>query len=211
MKKLTLVAVFCSFCLCLSACSLFYSYKSEAVGEFGVGYSKLFDDAFLGEAVWNGASNTVELVTPNEYEGIPITALGGYVGSGAPCPFGFVPSEQALKKLCDGNGEWTRLALDDVSAFADKITSVKTFELRLHVGKNIERIELINLDDCLVYELAEAETEKFEVFVLLLNVTCDEDNKVFYSEGGKLYYRSGGALVEGIAYSDTDLNGLTPG
>ena len=56
----------------------------------------------------------------------------------------------------------------------------------------------------------EKDGEKYgKVYIPLINVTCDEENKTFYAENGKLYYKSTKELVAKILYKDFILTNST--
>lgn len=200
MKKL-LTAILCvTVCLSFSGCCMLYDIECNAVGGFDVGYSEILNDAFLAGYLWDGTEEKASLVLPEEYSGIPITSLGGYYGRGVPCHFGIDLTESAKSKLCDKSGEWFATSSTELSVMADRITANKTIKFNVHVGKNIEKIELNGLDYCFGCEYTEDGTECCEVFIFSYHFTCDEKNKTFYAKDGKLYYKKDGALVEGISY-----------
>ena len=58
----------------------------------------------------------------------------------------------------------------------------------------------------IVAEYEEDEEKKYNVYVLTCYVTCDENNKIFYSKDGKLYFKKDDVLVEDIIYTDFDLD-----
>ena len=68
-------------CLCVSflcGCALFYD--GVDYGKFYVGYSKYERNAFVGMCEWNGNLDEMIFDIPDEYEGMKITEIGGYIG-----------------------------------------------------------------------------------------------------------------------------------
>lgn len=204
MKKL-IVAILCILvCLSFSGCSLLYDYQVNAVDSFDVGYSRTLDDAFLASYNWDGTEETMKLVIPETYRGIPITTLGGYYGRGVPCSFVLEPTEAAKEKLFDEATEW--FSVSDIRGIEIEIDEINTFNFDVHISKNIEKIEMLNLGSFVCGEYVKNGTTCYKVFVLLCTITCDEDNEVFYAKDGKLYYRQNDTLVTDICYYDLDLD-----
>ena len=76
----------------------------------------------------------------------------------------------------------------------------------VHIGKNLSEIYSMQLGGIIAAEHTDGKETRYDFYILLCNVTCDEENETFYSKNGKLYYRDGDALVEDICYSDFDIN-----
>lgn len=199
MKKL--LASFGCFVICLSftGCSLLFDYQNDAIDNFDIGYSDVLNKAFVSSYNWDGTDETKNIVIPEEYNGIKITALGGYYGRGVPCAFGIDLPDSYQKDLCDEVNQWIR------SDIYEDIESADTIYLNfdLHISKNIEQITEHTLD-CF-YEGAYFDGEDYDlkiIVILLYNITCDDGNKTFYAKEGKLYYRQNDELVSDILYFD---------
>lgn len=176
-----------------------YEYELDAIDNFDVGYSKMLNNAFLSSYSWDGSDDTKNIVIPEEYQGIPITELGGYYGRGVPCAFGIDLPDSYQKDICDEVNQWF------VSDIYEDVESVDTIYLNfdLHISKNIEQITEHTLD-CF-YEGAYFDGQDYHskiIIVLLYNISCDEGNKTFYAKEGKLYYRQNDKLVSDILYFD---------
>lgn len=144
------------------------------------------------------------LTIPDTFNGIPVTRLGGFVGSGAPCPF-FISLENRMNARKDSE-------LDFVLGYHPDEWNSNTWEYTvedvafvLNLGKNIEKIEL-TLQGEYWPHLNEDGTVTF--YHPVVEVHCDPENRHFYSEDGKLYYKDTGLLVEELDYPDVE--GGTP-
>ena len=115
MKKLLAVFLSVLICFTFSGCSMLFDYQSEAINNFDIGYSKILNEAFVSSYNWDGTEDTMNIVIPEEYRGIPITSLGGYFGRGVPCAFGVDLTESYQKSLCDEANQWgTSKIYDDI-------------------------------------------------------------------------------------------------
>ena len=197
MKKL--LVAFLSVCVSLSFAGCSLLYQLNAIDNFDIGYSKVLNEAFVSSYNWDGVCETKNIVIPEEYNGIKITALGGYYGRGAPHPFGVSLSESYKNDLCSEANQWFG------SKTYKDVESVDTVYLNfnLHISKNIEQITEHTLDH--FYEGTYYDGENYHskiIVVILYNITCDEDNNTFYAKDGKLYYRQNDSLVSDILYFD---------
>lgn len=179
-----------------------YDYQMCAVKNFDVGYSKILNNAFLSSYNWEGSEETKNIVIPEEYNGIPITELGGYYGRGVPCAFGVSFSESLLNNLCDEANEWF------VSEIYVDTGSVKTIYLNfnLHISKNIKQITEHTLNCFLEGKYFDGDDYYSKIIVVpLYNISCDEENDTFYSKDGKLYYKKDNVLFADVLYYDFDM------
>lgn len=201
-KRMLAALLLVTLLLCLSGCSYLYEHENEAVGAFDVGYSRLLRDAFLTNYMWDGTQEGLRIETPERYGSYSVTGLGGYCGRGVPSPFHIEPSESARERLCPEAARWyfisTTRNIDDYT--------LEYVQFSLHIGKNIKAAKNVWLGG-LVYAECEGEVRD-RVYMLTCYVTCDEENRFFYAEDGRLYERKTGALVEGIVYADVDLDEL---
>ena len=197
MKKLFACLLCFLTCLTFSGCSLLFHYQYDAVDNFYFGYSEILKEAFVASYHWDETDAAKNIVIPEKYNGVKVTALGGYTGRGAPCDFCVLPPKSYEDSF--GVNQWA------VSGMYEHIESVDTIYLNfdLHISKNIEQIKAHALD--LFYEGTYFDGKTYHtkvIVVMLFRVTCDEDNKTFYAEEGKLYYRKNNELVSDILYFD---------
>lgn len=202
MKKMVsfLVLLCLSFSLC--SCSIWYDYVNNAIGSFDVGYSESKNKAFLASYTWDGSEEGMNIVTPNDYNSVIITGLGGYTGRGVPSPCMITLSSEAQMQLCSDATKWYYASHTANMNDAD----VQYLHFQLHVGEHIKEIENLSMGGIILASYEENGEEKYSVFVLTCYVTCDEANKTFYSNDGKLYRRKGNVLVEDIFYDDFDID-----
>ena len=203
MKKLIAVTLCFIICLSFSGCSLMYEYELDAIDNFDVGYSKILNNAFLSSYSWDGSDDTKNIVIPEEYQGIPITELGGYYGRGVPCAFGVDLPEVLQNNLCIEASQWF------CSSVYEDIGSVDTIYLNfnIHISKNIKQITEHTLDCFYEGTYFDGEDNHSKIIVVFLyNITCDEENNTFYAKDGKLYLRKDNTLVTDILYCDFDVD-----
>lgn len=160
-------------------------HESAAVVQDGVTFYPRADRlyAFAGIYTWDGAGDMVEYVIPDRVNGAKVTSLGGLV-------YG-----TAFKKLPYGWG----LALPETFRGAERVgflpqTNVTelTLTVRLHLGRYVSGMENIG-------ELAPVgyySTGENYIIRQQWVITCDERNKTYYAEDGRLYYRQTGKPVD---------------
>ena len=181
-----------------------YEYQSDAIGDFDIGYSKMLNNAFLSSYNWDGSDETKNIVIPEEYQDIPITALGGYYGRGVPCAFGVNLSEVTQNDLCGEANQWF------CSNIYEDIESVDTIYLNfnIHISKNIKQITEHTLDCFYEGTYFDGEDSYSKIIVVFLyHITCDEENNTFYAKDGKLYLRKDDTPVTDILYYDFSVDG----
>ena len=232
-KTLTLLLafslIFCSL-FTLSACTTYDSYWEEDESIL-FGYSEYKNEAFIGEYFWRGhLGEDMDIVIPNTYKGAPLTALGGYYGTGVPTPFQiyFEGTDDLKKELFgDVDGKWSSIhnkigntqdeVYADVKAELERyyeITNdfeVKDVVFNLHIGSNLQRIELISsiyVSDMIkeiTFLMNDDESEVLSVCAFSFEITVDKENKYFYSDGlGRMYYKETNNLVDCFLYHNRE-------
>ena len=212
----------------LTACA---DYDWFEEGDFEIGYSEKVNDAFAGAYIWRGHLGVdTDIVVPNTYNGAPVTALGGYCGLGVPTPFTirFAGSDDFIKELF-GDAEGTRIAIscgyysntqeevlsDLKKELGTKYDTSKEFEFKeftfnLHIGSNLQKIELISgeyVADRIkeLKILANGQNEVITVCAFSFMITVDKENEYFYSDGlGRMYYKETDYLVENFLYHNRE-------
>lgn len=180
---------------------LYDNYQNNAINGFDVAYSEVLDEAFVDTYHWDGTDEAKNIVIPEEYNDMKITALGGYYGRGVPCTFGIELPESYTETLCDEANYWTS------SWDYEDVGSVDTVYLNfnIHLSKNVEEITLHSLDTFREGKYFDGEEYHTKIIIVLLyKFTCDEDNETFYAKDGKLYYREDDSVVSDILYFDHD-------
>ena len=183
--------VFCAFFV--GGCFLFYD--GETVGEYFIGYKNFGKKAFVGACTWDGDRNNMTFTVPDEYNGIRITMLGGYIGRGFPCFFGITFDSDL----------WDKLGLDftaDDNVWSDKKfdDEYETLLFTVRLGKNIEK--LTHVEGKVYFGSGDRTEGEFADirYKIAYFFEVDEANPVFYSKDGKLYYLADDALIEEFFY-----------
>ena len=179
----TLCALFLLF-LCISfltQCSLLYGNYKLTSDNLSYYTHNVFNRCFAGEYIWPAEGTTAVLNIPDTCEGYRVTALGGYVGSGAPCPF--MVSLPTTSGVCSVCSEGT--LPDDAQ--------IEQYHLVVNIGRHLRNDECIVMDD--YYKIG---TNRF--VQILVSVNCAPENPCFYSENGKLYKKTDDSPVDGFFY-----------
>lgn len=165
-----------------------FGAKTDMAGDLLCGYNRLTGEAFAAVYEWDGREETMDFTVPDTVFGYRVTALGGYVGRGAPCAF-TVELPESFGHTREGFGE-------DLWDYArEKYPNAEVVELpfTVHIGKNLEEIRQELFGSCYGFT-----AEGHEVlYHVTLTVDCDPENKTFYSENGVLYDRETGEAVLG--------------
>ena len=162
--------------------------ETDLAGDLLCGYNRLTGEAFAAVYEWDGREETMDFTVPDTVFGYRVTALGGYVGRGAPYAF--------TVELPESFGHTRESFGEDLWDYArEKYPNAEVVELpfTVHIGKDLEEIrqELFGS----YYSFT---TEGHEVlYHVTLTVDCDPENKTFYSEDGVLYDRETGEAVLG--------------
>lgn len=213
---LAILLILCSL-FTLTACHEYHSVHEE---DYRVGYCEELNDAFLGIFYWRGhLGEDMDIYLPDTYNGAPITALGGYIGIGAPSPFriNFWEKSNLEEELFGGVSHWRSIGCeyhintqnevyDEVKAQLKKYYRIeKEFEIQdvvfnLHVGANLNRLE--DTWCCKdVYFVDSEDDEILTVYAFSFVIIVDEQNEYFYSdELGRMYYKESGNIVEEFLY-----------
>lgn len=160
-------------------------HESAMVERDGVRYYLRADRlrAFAGVCVWDGESDTVDYTIPDRVNGARVTSLGGLI-------YG-----TAFKKLPYGWG----VALPETFRGAERVgflpqTNVTelTLTVHLHLGRYVSHIANMGVPDAVWYCSGDESYSLRQRWV----ITCDERNKTYYAEDGRLYYRQTGKPVD---------------
>ena len=164
--------------------------ETDMAGDLLCGYNRLTGEAFAAVYEWDGREETMDFTVPDTVFGYRVTALGGYVGRGAPYAF--------TVELPEGFGHMRESFGEDLWDYAlEKYPNAEVVELpfTVHIGKNLEEIREDAFHSCYGFT-----AEGHEVlYHITLSVDCDPENKTFYSENGVLYDRKTGEAVFGTA------------
>lgn len=169
-----------------------YHTADSEDGRLCFGYNKLRRNAFCYSCEWDGGDKS--FVIPDECMGYPVTTLGGYIGRGFPCPFG------VRVNTGDYNCGWDDSGFEYWHQEGDEY---ETLSFSIHLGANVKEFDGTAGKEYLVNrtEKEDGEYEEDVIYKVVYFFTVDGNNKTFYAEDGKLFYRSTGELVEDFFYA----------
>jgi len=165
----------------LTQCSLMYVNEDLTSDNLTLHPHRVLKTCFASSYTWPSDDQSAVLTIPDTCEGYRVTALGGYVGSGGPCPFSV--------NLPNSTGVFSGYSDDTLPADAQ----IEQYHLVLNIGKHIWDDEFVVMDD---YHRVGPD----QYVQVLVTVNCSPKNPFFYAEDGKLYRRLDHSLVEGFFY-----------
>ena len=197
MKKITAILLLISLLFCLSACdfadaAMFYTDSAEIDG-LHIEINKIANRCFVSYYTVSEYTEGMTITIPDDYNGIPIKRIGGFVGTGVPSPFEIDLFEIYVNAPEDSDYYTTYIDHPDNFNIVDEYT-VEEVVFQLHIGKNIEVVDFITND----YYPHINEDGSITFYHPIVYITCSEENTTFYSKDGKLYYKSTNALVEDL-------------
>ena len=202
-RTLTLIAVAAVSLIALSGC---YHSVGDIDGlELYTNKSK--KDAFVGVYFWDGDANSTTIVIPDEYEGCAVTAFGGSYDIGVPVGFDVIYRTESLisenvslqSVIQNENGEYTGLNIENVDfnlSIGAKINDID--------GVDVKRVMAVYVvkDPSAVYY---REDDFIALYLPRFYITCSDENETFFSQDGKLYYKSSRELVDAFYYTDFEI------
>ena len=132
--------------------------------------NKISRRAFAGSYIWDGEPDHMTVTIPDEVDGLPVTALGGYYGRGVPTFFGVTLPEAYRSTITPQ--EWMEVQEE----------LVFTVELSKHV-KELNCVDM-GYDTVGVRPGAAVRYHVSYVY------QCDAENPIFYARDGVLYRRT---------------------
>ncbi len=177
MKRIAAVILVLSMAVSLCGCSMFFAEFDDeyvTVDNFKLCVNETTKECFVCEYIPQWGQDNRTVVIPEEYNGIPVTAIGGTFELKTPAPF-FINLEVLYE-----NSENT------TSSSVSSDSSVKTVlvEYTIEIGKNIEKIESVSMDS---YRLRMEYDGSVILYQPVAYIKCSEENPNFYSLEGKLY------------------------
>lgn len=202
-RTLTLIAVAAVSLIALSGC---YHSVGDIDG-LELYTSKSKKDAFVGVYFWDGDANNTTIVIPDEYEGCAVTAFGGSYDIGVPVGFDVIYRTESLISenvslqavIQNENGEFTGLNIEYV-------------DFHLSIGAEINDIDGVDVKCVMaVYVVKDPsavyyrEDDFIALYLPRFYITCSDENETFFSQDGKLYYKSSRELVDAFYYTDFEI------
>ena len=196
MKRFISVFLIISVLFSLVGCSQLYSEAVTVDGlDFYVNQSQ--NRCFVGSFTYDPSNPVTEIVIPDYYDGVPVTQIGGYYGFGAPVAF-MIVSASAVAPADEDSGYSTVLE-EALDKYDTSLTpSVVDINFTLHIGKNVEVIEEVYINDFWHVN----DDGSMICFHPILKISCSEENETFYSKNGKLYFKENDTLVSAFYSED---------
>ena len=182
---LVLVIVVLLFTVGASGCSLAYSIEYSADENIVFGVSKR--DAFMIEFNWDGDETKTTFVIPDEFNGVPVTRLGGYTGRGFPCPFHInLPDKYSNDSICSLSEDFFEDE-QQVAAWFPNGYEIIELQFTVRLGKNVK--DLYYHTKFHYYQFT-TDGEKTKLYLPKYSFECPEENPYFYAVDGVLYERN---------------------
>ena len=162
-------------CLALSGCT---GYGSKGATKDGIHY-RISDSgrkAFAEACYWDLDPGHTEFVIADEVDGAEVTDIGGFTGTGVPCPF-CIMAPQGADCIWTGNPEEYE---------SDHPVSCQDLVFTIRIGKNISDI---NRAIPTGYVGLKQEDGAIVFYRPRMYFECDPENTYFYSKDGVLYHR----------------------
>ena len=201
MKKLYTTALFLCLIVFLSGCegtSFFYTDYVEKDG-FSIAINKVANCCFVSQYECTEYTENLEITIPDDYNGMPIKRIGGYSGTGFPAPFSislftlYVNAPEGSEYYVTYNGNPVGYEISEEYVVEDVVFT-------LNIGKNIEVIDYVEMD---FYFPHINDDGSITFYHAVVNITCSNENKYFYSKDGKLYDKKTNKLITDFAYPVT--------
>ena len=146
MKKFFALVLVLGLLLSLSGCfaeevSLFWTERGKQNG-FYIAVNKMARCCFVGAYDCLEYTENMQITIPDEYNGIPVTRLGGYYGRGLPTPFHILVDMRLSEDDPYPDGApscWAASVLPEGSKTEDLL-------FNLHIGKNLKTIKFVDMD-----------------------------------------------------------------
>lgn len=202
MKRLFSVILVIGLLFSLTGClaeeiSLYYDETAEKDGFF-FAINETANCCFVGSFNCDEYTENMEITIPDEYEGKPITQIGGYFGRGVPSPFRISVSDIYVN--APEGSEYHSIYSGDIDEFdIEADYTVQNIVFTLNIGKNIKTIKYVNMDD---YYPHINEDNSITFYHPVVEINCSKENKFFYSKDGKLYDKKTNESVGDFAYAD---------
>ena len=137
--------------------------------------------AYVCEYYWDLDPEHTDIYIPDEIDGAVVDRIGGFMGTGVPCPFNVDSDEDGClhvvrpeEREFDAPCEWRDIVFT------------------LHIGKNITDATYFAQ---MGYLGKKNDDGSYILYRPVYRMECDPDNPVMYSEDGMLYFREDGKYV----------------
>ena len=160
------------------------SWEETKINNLDVYYSKVTRSCLAGCFEWDGNTENMTITVPDEYEGMKIKSLGGFVGMGTPTLFFIMVPEYLHPEVVS------------CTEYEDCIGTVSeytvTYSFTVNLGKNIKNFEKFTYKDYYM------DANDNVVYIVETKYECSQENNWAYSKDGKLYDKKTNQLLGGI-------------
>ena len=203
-RTLTLIAVAATALIALSGC---YHSVGEIDG-LELYTSKSKKDAFVGVYFWDGDANNTTIVIPDEYAGCAVTAFGGAFDIGVPVGFDVI---YRTESLISENVSLQSVIQNETREYTG--LNIEYVDFHLSIGAKISDIDGVDVKCVMaVYVVKDPsavyyrEDDFIALYLPRFYITCSDENETFFSQDGKLYYKSSRELVDMFYYTDFEID-----
>ena len=173
----------------------FFSETAEVNG-WEITYNNLFNAAYLDCYIADPDEEDFDITVPDEYNGLPVTKFGhsslvptapfhinmdSYINAPEDSEYNCCFTKDMI--VCETDGDFF---------------CIENIVFKMRIGKNIKEIKDVDMD---YYYPHLNEDGSITFYHPVVEIYCSEENKHFYSEDGKLYKKSDGALVTDFEYN----------
>lgn len=195
MKKFIVVVIIFLLISCFSGCRSFT--KANIDGQ-NIWVHPTENYAFAGTFFCEEYYEGIQISIPDDYNGIPITQLGGSNSLDKVDSFTIHISNQFLN-VPEDSPYYGVIYTDLGNAEITDSYVVEDLVFVLNLGKNIQNIQLASFDR---YFPSFDVTGSLVFYHPVVYVVCSEQNDVFFSKDGVLYYKSTESQVLEFDYSN---------
>ena len=197
MKRLSAFVLVFALVFVFSGCqlldsSLFYSEDAYCDG-VQIYINKAAGKCFVGQYNSTEYTENMEITIPDYCEGVSVTTIGGYYGKGVPTPFVITVADVYMNS--NDNMVWNFDSITSTSVATEY--EIAELEFVLNIGENVSEIRNVNMDVYYPHINDDGSTTFYHPVVY---IECDEDNRHFYSDDGKLYDKKTDELIVDFAY-----------
>lgn len=190
----SMLLIFIVGCTSINESSLFYT-ESVEVDNFFISINETANCCFVGNYEYDGEESNKVITVPDEYNGIPITQIGGYYGTGVPTPFQI---SLCVYMNTDEDSKYHGIWGGDIEDYnLEEEYTIVDVPFVLNIGKNIKSVKYVSMDEYYPYI---NEDESITFFHPVVEINCSEENEYFYSKEGRLYSKKDDKLISDFAY-----------
>ncbi len=171
--------------------------ETEELDGVEVIYNNLLNTASVSCYIVDSDNEDFIITVPDECNGIPVTKIG-YDFALLAAPF-FIDMDSFVKAPEDSKYYNTCFTSEMIATCTDgELLRIEDVTFKMYIGKNIKEIKDVDMD---YYYPHLNEDGSITFYHPVVEIYCSEENKHFYSEDGKLYKKSDGALVTNFEYN----------